>query len=220
MVKTTVKFKIIEVDKKRKRVVGSIRAVAKEERKAAEEKFWAQAEEGQVYHGVVRSLTSYGAFVDLGGVDGMIHISELSWTRIKHPSDVVKVGDTVEVYIKALDRENKKISLGYKKVEDNPWEILKRDYPVGTECEAKIVGLTTFGAFANILPGIDGLIHISEIAHEHIANPAEVLKVGDTVKVKILDVDFDKKRVSLSRKALLDAPVADEAPAEEEKTEE
>lgn len=125
---------------------------------------------------------------------------------------------TVEVYIKALDRENKKISLGYKKVEDNPWEILKRDYPVGTECEAKIVGLTTFGAFANILPGIDGLIHISEIAHEHIANPAEVLKVGDTVKVKILDVDFDKKRVSLSRKALLDAPVADEAPAEEEKT--
>ncbi len=220
MVKTTVKFKIIEVDKKRKRVVGSIRAVAKEERKAAEEKFWAQAEEGQVYHGVVRSLTSYGAFVDLGGVDGMIHISELSWTRIKHPSDVVKVGDTVEVYIKALDRENKKISLGYKKVEDNPWEILKRDYPVGTECEAKIVGLTTFGAFANILPGIDGLIHISEIAHEHIANPAEVLKVGDTVKVKILDVDFDKKRVSLSRKALLDARVADEAPAEEEKTEE
>ena len=220
MVKTTVKFKIIEVDKKRKRVVGSIIAVAKEERKAAEEKFWAQAEEGQVYHGVVRSLTSYGAFVDLGGVDGMIHISELSWTRIKHPSDVVKVGDTVEVYIKALDRENKKISLGYKKVEDNPWEILKRDYPVGTECEAKIVGLTTFGAFANILPGIDGLIHISEIAHEHIANPAEVLKVGDTVKVKILDVDFDKKRVSLSRKALLDAPVADEAPAEEEKTEE
>ena len=220
MVKTTVKFKIIEVDKKRKRVVGSIRAVAKEERKAAEEKFWAQAEEGQVYHGVVRSLTSYGAFVDLGGVDGMIHISELSWTRIKHPSDVVKVGDTVEVYIKALDRENKKISLGYKKVEDNPWEILKRDYPVGTESEAKIVGLTTFGAFANILPGIDGLIHISEIAHEHIANPAEVLKVGDTVKVKILDVDFDKKRVSLSRKALLDAPVADEAPAEEEKTEE
>ena len=220
MVERTVKFKIIEVDKKRKRVVGSIRAVAKEERKAAEEKFWAQAEEGQVYHGVVRSLTSYGAFVDLGGVDGMIHISELSWTRIKHPSDVVKVGDTVEVYIKALDRENKKISLGYKKVEDNPWEILKRDYPVGTECEAKIVGLTTFGAFANILPGIDGLIHISEIAHEHIANPAEVLKVGDTVKVKILDVDFDKKRVSLSRKALLDAPVADEAPAEEEKTEE
>ena len=170
--------------------------------------------------GDVYKRQSYGAFVDLGGVDGMIHISELSWTRIKHPSDVVKVGDTVEVYIKALDRENKKISLGYKKVEDNPWEILKRDYPVGTECEAKIVGLTTFGAFANILPGIDGLIHISEIAHEHIANPAEVLKVGDTVKVKILDVDFDKKRVSLSRKALLDAPVADEAPAEEEKTEE
>ena len=209
MVKKTVRFKIIEVDKKRKRVVGSIKAAMKDVRKEAEDAFWAQAEEGQVYHGIVRSLTSYGAFVDIGGVDGMVHISELSWTRIKHPSDVVNVGDTVEVYIKALDRENKKISLGYKKVEDNPWEILKRDYPVGSVCEATVVGLTAFGAFANILPGIDGLIHISEIAYEHIGNPSEVLKVGDKLKVKILEVDFDKKRVSLSRKALLEAPAID-----------
>lgn len=209
MVKRTVQFKIIEIDKKRKRVVGSIKAAMKDIRKEAEDAFWAQAEEGQVYHGTVRSLTSYGAFVDLGGVDGMIHISELSWTRIKHPSEIVNVGDTVEVYIKALDHENKKISLGYKKVEDNPWEILKRDYPVGTECEAKIVGLTTFGAFANILPGIDGLIHISEITHEHIGTPSEVFKPGDKVQVKILDIDFEKKRVSLSRKALLEAPAVD-----------
>lgn len=211
MVKKTVRFKIIEVDKKRKRVVGSIKAAMKDIRREAEEAFWAQAEEGQVYHGTVRSLTSYGAFVDLGGVDGMVHISELSWTRIKHPSDVVNVGDTVEVYIKALDRENKKISLGYKKVEDNPWEILRRDYPVGSECDATVVGLTSFGAFANILPGIDGLVHISEIAYEHIGNPSEVLKVGDKIKVKILEVDFDKKRVSLSRKALLEDPVIDTA---------
>lgn len=211
MVKKTVQFKIIEVDKKRKRVVGSIKAAMKDIRKEAEDAFWAQAAEGQVYTGTVRSLTSYGAFVDIGGVDGMVHISELSWTRIKHPSDVLSVGDTVEVYIKSLDNENKKISLGYKKVEDNPWEILKRDYPVGSECDATVVGLTSFGAFANILPGIDGLIHISEIAYEHIGNPAEVLKVGDKIKVKILEVDFDKKRVSLSRKALLEAPVIDTA---------
>lgn len=213
MVGKTVSFKIIEIDRRRRRVVGSIRAAYKEVRAAAEEAFWAQAEEGQTYTGTVRSLTSYGAFVDIGGVDGMIHISELSWSRIKHPSDVVKVGDTVEVYIKALDRENKKISLGYKKIEDNPWEILKRDYPIGATLKAKIVGLTTFGAFANILPGIDGLIHISEISYSHIGNPAEVLKVGDEVEVKLLDVDFDKKRVSLSIKALLDppAPAADTA---------
>ena len=139
----------------------------------------------------------------------MIHISELSWSRIKHPSDVVSVGDTVQVYIKALDRENKKISLGYKKAEDNPWEILKRDYPVGSVVTAKIVGLTTFGAFASVIPGIDGLIHISEISHSHIGNPAEVLKVGDEVQVKILDIDFDKKRVSLSMKALLDPPAVE-----------
>ena len=209
MVGKTVSFKIIEVDRRRKRVVGSIRAAYKDARAAAEEAFWAQAEEGQTYTGTVRSLTSYGAFVDIGGVDGMIHISELSWSRIKHPSDVVKVGDTVEVYIKGLDRENKKISLGYKKIEDNPWEILKRDYPIGSAVKAKIVGLTTFGAFASVIPGIDGLIHISEISHSHIGNPAEVLKVGDEVDVKILDVDFDKKRVSLSMKALIDEPVAD-----------
>ncbi len=219
LLKTTVEYKIIEVNKQRRKVVGSIREVVVSKKKEIEDAFWANVAEGNVYTGTVRSLTNYGAFVDLGGVDGMVHISELSWQRIKHPSEVVKVGDTVEVYVKELDRENKKISLGYKKVEDNPWEILKRDYPVDSEVECKVVSLTSFGAFAQIIPGVDGLIHISQISHKHIGTPAEALKVGDVVKAKIMEIDFDKKRVSLSIKALLEAPVeeaAPEAPAVEE----
>ncbi len=217
LVKTTVEYKIIEVKKTGRgtTVIGSIRAVAAAKRKEVEESFWANVAEGAVYTGTVRSLTNYGAFVDLGGVDGMVHISELSWQRIKHPSEVVSVGDTVEVFVKELDRENKKISLGYKKVEDNPWEILKRDYPVDSEVDVKVVSLTSFGAFAQIIPGVDGLVHISQIAHKHIGTPAEVLKVGDVVKAKIMEIDFDKKRVSLSIKALIEPPVVEEAPAEE-----
>lgn len=204
LLKKQVKFRIIEVNRGRKRAVGSIRSVLKDEKKALEEKFWETAEENKVYTGVVKSLTSYGAFVDLGGIDGMIHISELSWTRIKHPSEVVNVGDTVTVYIKALDREKGKISLGYKKPEDNPWEILKAKYPVGSVADVKVVGMTTFGAFAQVIPGIDGLIHISQIADHRIEKPQDVLKIGDVVKVKITDIDFDKHRVSLSIRALLD----------------
>ena len=215
LLKTTVEYKIIEVNKMRRKVVGSIREVAAAKKKEIEDAFWVNVAEGAVYTGTVRSLTNYGAFVDLGGVDGMVHISELSWQRIKHPSEIVKVGDTVEVYVKELDAENKKISLGYKKVEDNPWEILKRDYPVDSEVDCKVVSLTSFGAFAQIIPGVDGLIHISQIAYKHIGTPAEVLKVGDVVKAKIMEIDFDKKRVSLSIKALLEPPVAEEAPVEE-----
>ena len=196
-----VQFRIIEVNRQRRRAVGSIRSVLREQRKAAQAKFWESVEEGQEFTGTVKSLTNFGAFVDLGGVDGMIHISELSWNRIKHPSEVVSVGDTVQVYVKSLDG---KISLGYKKKEDNPWEILKNEYPVGTVCDATVVGMTTFGAFAKILPGIDGLIHISQIADRRIEKPQDVLKVGDVVKVKITDIDFDKKRVSLSIRALLE----------------
>lgn len=215
LVKTTVEYKIIEVNKMRRKVVGSIREVAAAKKKEVEDAFWANVAEGAVYTGTVRSLTNYGAFVDLGGVDGMVHISELSWQRIKHPSEIVKVGDTVEVYVKELDAENKKISLGYKKVEDNPWEVLKRDYPVDSDVDCKVVSLTSFGAFAQIIPGVDGLIHISQIAHKHIGSPAEVLKVGDVVTAKIMEIDFDKKRVSLSIKALLEPPVVEEAPVEE-----
>ena len=211
LLKKEVSFKIIEVNKGRRRAVGSIRAILKEERQKLADKFWETAEIGKKYTGTVKSLTSYGAFVDIGGIDGMIHISELSWGRIKHPSEVVKVGDTVEVYIKDLDREKGKISLGYKNTEDNPWEILKRDYPEGTVTEATIVGMTDFGAFANILPGIDGLIHISQISTERIEKPQDVLKIGDKVTVKITKIDFDKKRISLSIRELLEDQKSEEA---------
>lgn len=215
LLKKEVKFRIIEVNRGRRRAVGSIRSVLKDERKKQAEKFWETAEEGKEYTGVVKSLTSYGAFVDLGGIDGMIHISELSWGRIKHPSEVVNVGDTVTVYIKGLDQEKGKISLGYKRAEDNPWEILKRDYPVGTVADVTIVGMTAFGAFARIIPGIDGLIHISQIADHRIEKPQDVLKIGDVVKAKITEIDFDKKRVSLSIRALLESEAeAEETPAE------
>ena len=204
---TSARFKIIDINEQRRRAVGSIRAVLSEERRKAREEAWSKLEEGMKLTGTVKSLTNYGAFVDIGGIDGMIHISELSWTRIKHPSEVVKVGDQVEVYIKSLDQEKKKISLGFKKIEDNPWEILKRDYPIGTVIKgSKIVGVTSFGAFATVIPGIEGLIHISEISWSRIKSPADVLKVGDEVDVLITNIDFDKKRVSLSIKQLTEKP--------------
>lgn len=218
-----VRFRIIEIGRGR-RAIGSIRSVLREERKVLEDKFWEQVEIGQHYNGVVKSLTSYGAFVDLGGVDGMIHISELSWSRIKHPSEVVNVGDTVEVYIKDIDNEKKKISLGFKKAEDNPWEILSRDYPVGSVVKATVVSMTAYGAFARIIPGIDGLIHISQIADRRIEKPQDELSIGQEVDCKIIAIDFDRKRVSLSIRALIEepageayeAPAAEAAPAAEE----
>ena len=218
LLKKTVKFKVLEVNKQRRRAVGSIRAVLKEERKAAEEKFWAEAQEGEVRKGVVKSLMKFGAFVDIGGVDGMIHVSELSWNRIKDPSEVVSVGDEVEVTIKSLNPEKKQIALGYKKLEDNPWEIFKSKYEVGSEAEVEIANFTDFGAFAHIISGVDGLIHISQIANKHVAKPADVLKIGEKVNVKITDIDEDRKRVSLSIRALLpeEAPAEAEEAAEEE----
>ena len=218
LLKQNVKFRVLEVNAQRKRAIGSIKSVLNEERKAKQVAFWENVEVGQVFEGKVKSLTSYGAFVDLGGVDGMVHVSELSWLRIAKPADVVKVGDTLEVFVKEVDKEAKKISLGYKKEEDNPWEILRRDYPVGTAAKAKIVSMTAFGAFANLIPGIDGLIHISQISYDRVAKPEDVLSVGQEVDVKITDIDFDKHRVSFSMKALLEAPAkeeAEEAPVEE-----
>ncbi len=218
LLKTTVRFHVIEVDQRRHHAVGSVRLVAKEERKEKEAAFWEKIEVGQQFTGVVKSLTAYGAFVDLGGVDGMVHISELSWSRIKHPSEVMNVGDTVTVYVRDLDLEKRKISLGYRKAEDNPWEIFKANYPVGSVAKAKVVGMTAFGAFAQIIPGIDGLIHISQIANQRVEKPQDVLKVGQEVDVKITNVDFDAKRVSLSIRALLEDKPAEEAAEVAEET--
>ena len=216
LVKEHVSLKILEckdIGRGRKRIIGSMKAVLKEQRKAQEEEFWSSVEVGKKYTGAVKSLTSYGAFVDLGGVDGMIHISELSWNRIKHPSEVVAVGDMLEVFVKEIDAEKHKISLGYKNEKDNPWEILKNEYPVGTVTKVKIVSTTTFGAFAQIIPGIDGLIHISQISNERVNKVADVLNVGDEVEAKVTEIDFEKKRVSLSMRAVNEA--AEEAADEE-----
>ncbi|MEG0913219.1 MAG: bifunctional 4-hydroxy-3-methylbut-2-enyl diphosphate reductase/30S ribosomal protein S1 [Oscillospiraceae bacterium] len=215
LVHTHQKIKIIEADPKRRRAIGSIRAILDVENAAKRDEFWNSVEVGSRYSGAVKSLTSYGAFVDLGGVDGMIHISELSWGRIKSPAEILKVGDIVDVYVKDIDVENKKISLGYRKEEDNPWNAIQ-DYPIGSEFEAPVVSVTKFGAFVRILPGIDGLVHISEMSDEHVKDPADVVKVGDTVKVRLIGVDIDKKRVSLSMKPAENAEPTEPTAAAEE----
>ena len=215
MVGKTVSLKITEVNRARRRVIGSIRAVNSEERKANREKIWAEIAEGNKYHGVVKSLTSYGAFVDIGGVDGMVHVSELSWNRIKTPADVVKVGDEIDVYVISFDTEKHKISLGYKTAEMNPWNQFMSKYAVGDVVDAKIVKLMTFGAFAEIIPGVDGLIHISQIADRRIGKPEDVLSEGQEVQVKITDVDAENKRISLSIRALLETPAEAEEVVED-----
>ena len=188
MVGKPVQLKITEVNRARRRAIGSIRAVTSEQRKAAQEKIWSEIEVGKQYHGTVKSLASYGAFVDIGGVDGMVHVSELSWNRIKTPADVVKVGDEIDVYVISFDPEKHKISLGYKTAEMNPWNQFMSKYSVGDVVEAKIVKLMTYGAFAEILPGVDGLIHISQIADRRIGKPEDVLSEGQVVQVKITDI--------------------------------
>ena len=216
LVGTNQEIKIIESSKDggRRKVIGSIRAVKDEATKALKEKFWAEVEEGKHYDGVVKSLTRYGAFVDLGGVDGLVHLSELTWEKVKQPSEVVKVGDTIDVFVKSIDRENEKISLGHKKEEDDPWKIFAAEYPIGRVFTAKVVSITKFGAFVKILPGIDGLVHISEISYDRVEDPAAVLKVGQDVDVKLIGFDEETKRVSLSIKQTQPAPVKEE-PAEE-----
>ena len=206
LVKKKVRLKITEVNRARRRVVGSIRAVEQAERAEKAAKVWAEIENGKRYQGVVKSLTSYGAFVDIGGVDGMVHISELSWSRIKHPSEVVSVGDPVEVYVISFDPEKKKISLGMKDRSQDPWTVFTGKYSVGDTANVRIVKLMTFGAFAEIVPGVDGLIHISQIADHRIDKPSDVLKEGDMVDVKIIDIDTENQKVSLSIRALLEDP--------------
>ena len=213
----TVKLKITEARDQGKKAKGSIRVVAREERRNAEKSFWENIEEGKRYTGKVKSLTSFGAFVDLGGVDGMVHVTELSWKRNCKPSDVISVGDEIEVYVKSFDAENKKISLGYKTEESNPWYIFTHNYQVGDIVSVKIVSMMPFGAFAEIVDGVDGLIHNSQISMTRIAKPADVLEIGQIVDAKITDVDMEKQKVNLSIRAILEeAQAALEAmPAEE-----
>ena len=213
MVGQNVQMRITEVN--RRRVIGSIRSVTAEARKAAQEKIWSEIQEGAKFHGTVKSLTSYGAFVDIGGVDGMVHVSELSWNRIKTPAEVVSVGDEIDVYVISFDAAKHKISLGYKTAEMNPWNKFMTGYTVGDVVDAKIVKLMTFGAFAEILPGVDGLIHISQIANKRIGKPEDVLAEGQEVQVKITDVDAENKRISLSIRALLQEEEVEEGSAEE-----
>ena len=213
LVKKTVRLKLTEVNKARKRVVGSIRRVAQAERRAATEAIWNEIEVGKKYHGIVKSLTSYGAFVDIGGIDGMVHVSELSWNRIHQPSEVVSVGDEIDVYVINFDREKHKISLGYKDPDANPWSVFTSKYAVGDVAAVTVVKLMDFGAFATVVPGVDGLIHISQIANRRIEKPGDVLAVGDVVEAKITAIDEEKHKVSLSIRAL-SAP-APAAPVEE-----
>ena len=213
MLKQKVRLIVTEVNRARRRVVGSITRVTRAERSLLAEKIWTDIAEGKRYSGIVKSLTSYGAFVDIGGVDGMVHISELSWSRINHPSEVVKVGDAVDVFVIAVDLEKKKISLGMKDHGQDPWTVFTTTYSIGDVANVRIVKLMTFGAFAEVVPGVDGLIHISQIADRRIEKPGEVLTEGQMVDVKITDVDMDNKKLSLSIRALLEE--SDEDYAEE-----
>lgn len=216
LVKQKVRLKITEVNRGRRRVVGSIRAVLQRERREKAEAVWNEIEVGKVYHGVVKSLTRYGAFVDIGGIDGMVHVSELSWSRIKNPAEVVSVGDELDVYVIGFDKEAKRISLGYKKAEDNPWTKFVNTYKVGDIAQVKVVKLMPFGAFAEVMPGVDGLIHISQIANRRIGKPDEVLSVGDVVDVKITAIDTEKQKISLSIRALSEPEPAPRRAAEPE----
>jgi len=210
LLKQKVRVKITEVNRGRKRVVGSIRAVAQKERRERADAIWNEIEVGKKYHGVIKSMTSYGAFVDIGGIDGMVHVSEMSWSRVKNPSEVFAVGDEADVYVISFDKEKRKISLGYKNPEDNPWAKFMAAYEVGSVASVTVVKLMPFGAFAEVLPGVDGLIHISQIANRRIGKPEEVLAVGDVVEAKITAIDEEKQKISLSIRAL-----AEPAPAEE-----
>ena len=221
LLKQSVRLKITEVNKARKRVVGSIRRVAQAERRERTEAIWNEIEEGKKYKGVVKSLTSYGAFVDIGGIDGMVHVSELSWGRVRQPSEVLNVGDEVEVYVISFDKDKRKISLGYKDPNCNPWTMFTDKYQVGDVATVTVVKLMPFGAFAEVLPGVDGLIHISQIANRRIGKPEDVLTVGDVVEAKITAIDEEKHKISLSIRALSEpapAPVQEEAEEVEEES--
>ncbi len=215
LIKTTHKIRITEVNRARRRVVGTIRELRNEARREAQAKIWESIAVGNKYEGTVKSFTTYGAFVDIGGVDGMIHISELSWNRVRHPSDVLTIGQTVEVFVIALDAEKRKISLGYRKSEDDPWKAFTDKYSVGDVASVKIVKFMPFGAFAEVMENIDGLIHISQIANRRVEKAEDALAIGDVVDAKIVAIDEENRKISLSIRALLEPVAQEESPAEE-----
>ncbi|MBO4413821.1 MAG: 4-hydroxy-3-methylbut-2-enyl diphosphate reductase, partial [Clostridia bacterium] len=204
LVGQTKRFKIKEIEEGRRGgAVGDISCVERAERKAKVEEFWRTIEIGKFYEGEVRSITSFGVFVDLGGVDGMIHSSELSWTHIKSPADVVSVGDVIRVFVKDVDIERKRISLGFKTEETNPWNVFKANYSVNDIIKTKIVSIADFGAFAEIIPGVDGLIHISQVSDHKVGSVSEVLKKGQEVTAEITSINDEKHQVALSIRSLL-----------------
>ncbi len=210
----TIDVKIIEYNPEKRKIVGSERKLVAEAREKAMQEVWGNIEVGKEIEGTVRQLSDYGAFVDIGGVDGLLHISEISWKQIKHPSEVLKVGDKITVKVLSFDKETRKISLGYRKAEDNPW--LNVGYEVGDVVEAKVISMKPFGAFVELSNGLEGLVHISNITHTRIAKPQDVLEIGQMVNAKVVEIDLDKKRIELSIRELEEAPVQEEAAQTEE----
>ena len=215
-------LKIIEVDKQKKRIVASRKAVIAEQTAARKQAAWANLEEGAIIHGIVRRLTNFGAFVDVGGVDGLIHITDLSWGHINHPSEVVKPNQEVDVKILSLDRDRERIQLGYKQLQPRPWDNAAERYPEGCIVEGKVVRIADFGAFVELQPGLDGLVHISQCATNRIAKVTDAVQEGQIVRVKVLSVDTEKKRISLSIRQAAeeefsfdDEEMAEAAPVEE-----
>jgi small subunit ribosomal protein S1 len=192
--------KVIELNRSRNNVVLSRRAVLEEERKEVREQILGRLQPGQVVEGKISNIVDFGAFVDLDGIDGLIHISELSWSHVNHPSEVVSIGDTVRVKVLDIDRERQRISLGLKQTQEDPWQRVLNEYKEGDVVDGKVTKIVAFGAFVQILPGVEGLVHISELAQHHVESPAEVVRPGDELKVKILEVDEARRRLSLSVK--------------------
>ncbi len=213
LLKQKVRLRITEFHRSRRRVVGSIRSVSQEDRRARAEEIWNNVEAGKEYNGVVKSLTTYGAFVDIGGVDGLVHLSELSWQRLKAPSDMLKVGDPLTVTVISVDKENRRISLRHRKPEDDPWKKFTDLYQRGDVVSVTVNKLMPFGAFAEVMPGVDGLIHVSQLTDHRVMKPSDVINEGDTLDVKITDIDYTRKKISLSARALIERepePIADE----------
>jgi len=198
-------IKLIDFNRQKKKVVGSHRAVLQKEKEEARKKCWETISIGQTVKGIVKRLADFGAFVDIGGIDGLIHVSELSWGRVKHPSEVVKEGQEVEVRIIDIDKDKEKVSLSYKKTLDDPWESGIKNYQIGDVVKGKVVNMMPFGAFVEFAPGLTGLVHISQIANKRIGKPQEVLTINQEVEAKITEIDMEKKKISLSIKELLPA---------------